>query len=93
MQVNVIRKTAGTVLTTTWVSSGMIPVPITSALYDKNRALVSSCAGVSSGFGNYYGVHQLPATPAVYMQEWRAWINSHEYVRRQLVSTSLEDID
>jgi hypothetical protein len=70
----------------TWLSlSGAIPSQITSALIDRTQVVVSSLAAVSSGNGYYYSDHQLPNTATPYVNEWRAWINSKEWVGRSII--------
>lgn len=93
MRLVVLNKVLGDVLTTTWVCSGMFPVPITSALLGQGGAVVQSVNAVSSGHGYYYARHQLPTVPTKFINEWRAWINSFEYVNRLVVNVRAEDQD
>lgn len=67
------------------MSSGAAPTLITSALLDRHGTCVDSVTAVSSGGGYFYSLHQLPNSAGPYANEWRAWINSYQYVDRQLV--------
>lgn len=93
MRIRVMEKLAGDVLTTTWVSSGMFPSPITSALIGPGSTVVASQTAVSSGHGFYFSRFQLPPTPGPYINEWRATINFRTYVHRQIVRVVSEAID
>lgn len=86
MRVNAYERIAGTTFKGTWVNSGVTPSPISSALKDRSGAVVSSLAATSSGNGLYFALHQLPNSAQPLLNEWRAWVNSFEYVNRQLVN-------
>lgn len=85
MRSNYFERVVGTTFKGTWVNSGSAPSQITSALIDKTQTVVQSIAAISSLSGFYFSLHQLPNTPGAYVNEWRAWINSYQYVNRQLV--------
>lgn len=85
MRANVFERIVGSTFEGTWVSSGTIPSQISSALIDRTLSVVSSTAAVSSLNGSFYSLHQLPSTPGPLVNEWRAWINSYQYVNRQIV--------
>lgn len=93
MRVKVTNRLPGDTIETTWVCSGMFPAPITSALIGPNRTVINSMAAVSSGHGFYFSLHQLPTTPGQIINEWRAWINSYEYVNRQIINVQPEVVD
>lgn len=93
MRLVVLNKVLGDTLTTTWVCSGMFPVPITSALLGPGGTVVQSVNAVSSGQGYYYAQHQLPSVPSKFVNEWRAWINSFQYVSRLIVNVQAETAD
>lgn len=80
-----IKIIAGTTLKTTWVSSGVTPSGITSAILDSQDAVVDSISATSSGNGFYFGLHTMPSSPGYYVNEWRAFINSKPYINRQLI--------
>lgn len=93
MRVNVVDKDIGDVFKATWVSSGGNPSTISSALIDKTQAVVQSLTAVSSGNGFFFALHQLPNTPAYYVNEWRAGVGSNTYVKRQLVRVNDVKVD
>lgn len=86
MRTNVYERIVGTTFKGTWVSSGVTPSQITSAIIDRNKAVVSSLSAVSSMNGSFYSLHQLPTTPGFYTNEWSAWINSYQYIARQQIN-------
>lgn len=85
MRTNVFERIAGTTFKGTWVNSGTSPSQITSALIDRGLAVVSSVSAISSGNGLYFALHQLPNSGQPLINEWRAWVNSYQYVDRQLI--------
>lgn len=93
MRVNVFDKNVGDIFKATWVSSGGNPSTISSALIDKNQTVISSLTGVSSGNGFFFAFHQLPNTPAYYVNEWRANVGGNNYVNRQLVRVNDIKVD
>jgi hypothetical protein len=93
MRVNLYDRIVGGTFKGTWVSSGATANPISSALIDKNQAVVSSVSAVSSGNGFYFAYHQLPNTPGYYVNEWRAGVGLTTYVNRQLVRVNDVKVD
>lgn len=85
MRINTIECIAGTTIRTTWVSSGVAPGAISSALISGSETLISSASAVDSGGGHYYGLIDVPTSGGWYINEWIATINSRPYRNRQLV--------
>lgn len=75
--------TCGTTKKLTWVSSGSVPTEISCAILDRSNTIVSSITATSSGNGHYYALVNHPTTPGYYVNEWRAIIQTHEYISRQ----------
>lgn len=90
---NVIEKLGGTTLKATWVSSGDLASPISSALFDRNETLVGSIAAVSSGNGFFYAVHLLPNTRGWYVNQWIGVIGANTYIDRQLIRCTMPEVD
>lgn len=77
---------AGSAYRATWVSpTGAIPSQITSAIKNSSNTVINSLTPVSSGNGYFYCDHQLPNSAQPFINEWRAWINSYEFVGRAIV--------
>lgn len=94
MRVNIIEKIAGTTIKVTWVNSGVTVSPLSSALLDRNEALVHSIAASSSGDGFYYALHPLPTSPGQwYVNQWIGVINANTFKERQLVKAIFPEVD
>lgn len=92
MRSPVIEKIGGTTLRVTFTSSGAAPSTISSALLDKNDALVSCGPGVGS-LTNFYFQHQLPTSPGWYINEWKATIQGLNFVERQFIRIRTMETD
>lgn len=77
----------------TWVSSGVTPGSISSALIDKNEVLISSTAGTSSGNGFYYAIMVHPGSACWVVNEWRATINGNLTIQRQFGRVRTMEVD
>lgn len=93
MKIPITERIAGTTIRTTMVSSGVVANPVTSLLVDKNEAVVSSAAGVSSGNGFYYALHTLPVSQAWYVNRWIAVINTNTYEDRQFIRALAPEVN
>lgn len=87
MRINFFEDIAGTTFRATWVSSGVTPGLISSALRDSAENIISSVQGISSGNGFYYAFHTLPTSPGWFINEWTALIgiNQNTYIKRQFI--------
>lgn len=91
MRIPTVEVIAGTTLRSTWVSSGIIPSQITSALRTGSETVVASVTATSSGNGFHFALLPIPTGGGWYINEWIAIIASNTYVDRQLVrATRLE---
>ena len=75
-----LERAAGSTIKQTWTNSGAAPSLILSTLLDSSGSLVSSVAGVSSGNGHYFALHDLPNTRAWYLNKWYAVIDARTYI-------------
>lgn len=91
--IKVYNELIGQTLRFSWVSSGNTPSQISSALVDKNDLVVNSMTAISSGNGFYYAVHTLPNSAGWYVNEFRAWVDSYQYVDRQMIRARTLETD
>lgn len=83
---NVIHDYIGSTIRVTWVNSGVIYSPISSALFDCNSTLVHSVAQTSSGNGFFYADHPLNVGSRQYMVNEQIGVtNANTYRRYQIV--------
>lgn len=93
MRFPAIEKLAGTTLKATFVNSGAVASPISSALLDWNDVVVNSVVAVSSLNGAYYALHLLPNSAGWYVNEWKATIAANSYTERQMVRVRKVETD
>lgn len=85
---------AGTTIKPTWVSAGVTPTSISSALIDRNGTLVHSIAATASGGGYFYAFNPVPNTPDTwYVNEWIAVIATNTYRSRSFINALLPEVD
>lgn len=94
MRWNTFERDVGTTFIPTWVTNSVAPPStITSALIDRTNTVVDSVTAISSGPGSYFAMHQLGNSPGPYVNEWRAWVNSYQYVNRQYLKIIDPQVD
>ena len=79
---NMTKKLIGDTLKVTWVSSGVTPSTLYSALYDGSDTLVSSLSMTGSGNGHYFSEHTVPNSQGFYVAETLAMVNTKPYKNR-----------
>lgn len=89
----VVEVLAGTTLKATWINSGVTPSAIYSRIMNASETMVSSFAAVSSGNGQYYGVHTMPGSAQWMINEWNSTIDGYPYINRQLVRVRALETD
>lgn len=82
---NTVEALAGDTLKLTWINSGAVAGTIFSTLLDRNHAMVSSAAGVSSGDGHYYALHTMPDSRQWLVNRWTAIVNANTYRKSQFI--------
>jgi hypothetical protein len=84
-RLNIVSEFVGSTLRTTWVNSGTVASPISSALLNSSGTLVASIAQTSSGDGFYFADLTLPMSRQWLLNEQIAVIGVNTYRRFQLV--------
>lgn len=92
-RLNTVEEFVGSTLRTTWVNSGTVASPISSALYDGANQLVSSVAQSSSGDGHYYADITLPMSAGWLVNEQIGVIGVNTYRRYQYVRVTRPEVD
>lgn len=92
-RVKSVEVIAGSTIRLTFRADGASASPISSALFSGSETLVSSIAAVSSGNGYYYALHDVPSTPAWYVNRWVAFISPNTYRAVQYVRGVTPEVD
>lgn len=84
---------AGETIRVTYDAIGATANPILSTLWSGSETLVGSVSMQDSGNGYYYALHQLPTTPAWYVNKVFAYINPNTYVKAQYIKAISPEVD